>query len=212
MKEINPLCQPPNQGSAGASGAPAAPPYPAPGQVKGGGGGDAREGNWGWSRPEAGPAPRIPRPRPRPELAPPRGCPRPPHVQRRPPTTGLTPFPFSRRSLEGAPGDLLWNSNSGAGPPCPGRHPRHEVPTLHQPRAWRRRGHSPRKDLGLRPPSPAPPPQAAPEDLPSPSGSLQTPAPPTLPSRLLLWPQLTTHPPTAMRPPLTLSTLSVEKP
>ena len=37
---------------------------------------------------------------------------------------------------------------------------------------------------------------------------LYVPAPPTLPSRLLLW-----HPPpTAMRPPLTLSTLSVEKP
>ena len=189
MKEINPLCQPPNQGSAGASGAPAAPPYPAPGQVKGGGGGDAREGNWGWSRPEAGPAPSIPLPRPRPELAPPpgwphpkltppRGCPRPPQVQRRPPTTGLTPFPFSRRSLEGAPGDLLWNSNSGAGPPCPGRHPRHEVPTLHQPRAWRRPGHSPRKDPGLRPrlrpllpklrPRTRPPPPAACRPLPLP--------------------------------------------
>lgn len=60
MKEINPLCQPPHQGSAGASGAPAAPPNPAPEQVKGAGGGDAREGvsrRPGWPRPEAGPAP-----------------------------------------------------------------------------------------------------------------------------------------------------------
>ena len=109
MKEINPLCQPLKQGSTGASGAPAAPPNPAPGRVKGGGGGDEREGvsrRSDWPRPEAGPAP---------ELAPPREWPRPgngpaPTCAAPVPRAGLTPFPFSRRSLEGAPGDLLWNS------------------------------------------------------------------------------------------------------